>query len=97
MTSPIDEPLPVLSAQQATAVRFIWTYFQAHQHYPTVREIGDAMGLKGRNASPYVMALEKKGFVRREVGLSTRNIRLTPLALRWLAHPQAASKSQFAV
>jgi SOS-response transcriptional repressor LexA len=89
MMTSINDPLPVLSPQQAAAIRFIWAFFQTRRHYPTVREIGEAIGLKGLNAHPYTLALEKKGVLRRDFGMGARNIRLTKLGMRWLEHDGA--------
>jgi SOS-response transcriptional repressor LexA len=77
------EPCPRLTPRQLEVLRFIWTFFQEAETYPTHREIATAIGAQSTNVAPWLNALEKKGVIARPAR-GMRNIRLTREGLRAL-------------
>lgn len=68
-TADWPEPVPFseLSERQQEILQFIWGYPRSYP--PSVREIGEAVGLKGPSAARYQLKqLEGKGWVRRHPG-----------------------------
>lgn len=62
---PAPVPFPDLSERQQEILQFLWNY--AHAYPPSLREIGDAVGLKGPSAVSYQLSeLEGKGWLRRD-------------------------------
>ncbi|MGI6004430.1 MAG: transcriptional repressor LexA [Christensenellales bacterium] len=60
-----------MSSKQAQMLAFIDQYIQKHGYSPTVREIGQAMGLKSTSTvHGYLKRLEKHGALQRESGKS---------------------------
>ena len=81
-----------LTARQREALEFIRRCVRKRGYGPTVREIGDQMGINSPNGVVgHLVALERKGFIRREANLS-RSIMLvergekTATGLQILAH-----------
>lgn len=57
------------SARQRDALRFIVEFVRAHGYVPTVREIGDALGISSTGSvQALLMALEKKQYIARPAG-----------------------------
>ncbi|MDO4585657.1 MAG: hypothetical protein Q4D62_16370 [Planctomycetia bacterium] len=81
-----------LTARQREALEFIRRCVRKRGYEPTVREIGDQMGINSPNGVVgHLVALERKGFIHREANLS-RSIMLvergekTATGLLLLAH-----------
>lgn len=69
---------PALSDRQLAALTFIRESISSKGYPPTLREIGDALGIKSTNGvNDHLAALEKKGYIVREAGKS-RAIRVLP-------------------
>ncbi|MBN1937852.1 MAG: transcriptional repressor LexA [Anaerolineae bacterium] len=66
-----------LSIRQEQIVRFIRQYLRENHFPPTIREIGEAVGITSTSVVNYNLnALEKKGFIERDKNVS-RGLRLT--------------------
>ena len=83
-----------LTARQREALEFIRRCVRKRGYGPTVREIGDQMGINSPNGVVgHLVALERKGFIHREANLS-RSIMVvergekSAAGLRVLAHVQ---------
>ena len=64
---PAPVPYPELSERQREILRFAWNYPRPYP--PSLREIGEAVGLKGLAAVSYqVSELKRKGWMRRDPG-----------------------------
>lgn len=58
-----------LTDRQADVLRMVTGYLGVHGRSPTVREIGDAMGIGSTNGvSDHLKALERKGYLARSAG-----------------------------
>jgi DNA-binding MarR family transcriptional regulator len=69
-------PRPPLTEQQHKVLEFIGDYADDNGFPPTLREIGEALGLPNVSAvRGHLVALEKKGYLRREPD-KARSIRL---------------------
>ncbi len=55
----------VLTARQLDLLRFIVLYWRHKELAPTIREMGDALGIKKASVLRHVEALEYKGYVKR--------------------------------
>ena len=56
-----------LTGQQQTVLTFVTGFVEEHGFPPTLREIGDAIGLVNVNAvRGHLAALEKKGYITKE-------------------------------
>jgi len=79
-----------LSARQEKILSFIRRYLDKSQFPPTIREIGESVGITSTSVVNYNLnALEKKGFIERDKNVS-RGLRLvdkTPTSAR-LAQPR---------
>ncbi|MDX1548413.1 MAG: S24 family peptidase [Rhodothermales bacterium] len=65
-----------LTERQNQAFEFIRSYMRRHRKPPTLREIGDALGIRSTNGvHKLVGALEAKGYVEREAN-AARGLRL---------------------
>ena len=65
-----------LTGRQREVIAFIRGHQAEHGYAPTIREIGDAMGISSTNAvNDHLKALERKGRIRRTPGAS-RAIRI---------------------
>jgi DNA-binding MarR family transcriptional regulator len=70
--------LPALSKKQRDCLIFIFNYYSEHRHFPTHREIAEAMGSSSTTAAMYLDPLVEKGYLRRVgKGKVARNIRVT--------------------
>lgn len=76
--------LPHLTDRQMMVLRAIYTNVQARKRYPTQREIANQFGYSQSAALGHINALVKKGYLARDVGAHSRNIRLTVLAIEKL-------------
>ena len=69
-TSP-PTSLPELTERQKKVLGFIETHIKQHGFPPTIREIGQHLGIKSTNGvNDHLNALQKKGFLTREEGKS---------------------------
>lgn len=68
--------LPKLAKRQSECLVIISSFFDKQRYYPTHKEIGQEMGCHPSAAGLIVVALEKKGYLKRASG-EHRNIRLT--------------------
>ena len=67
-----------LTDRQRQTLRHIGSFLQGHGFPPTLREIGDAMGIRSTNGvQDHIRALEQKGFLVRVGFLKSRALRLT--------------------
>lgn len=67
---------PRLTERQNEAYEFIGTYLRAHRKPPTLKEIGDALGIRSTNGVYKLLTtLEEKGYIEREAN-TARGIRL---------------------
>lgn len=65
-----------LTKRQAEVLNWISDYQTTRGRAPTIREIGDALGIKSTNGvNDNLKALERKGYIEREAGLS-RSLRV---------------------
>ncbi len=60
--------------RQLQIAEFMLRYFDAHDTWPTQREVADEMGLNTTNMSPYFSALVKKGIAEKIPDRQRRNI-----------------------
>lgn len=66
-----------LAPRQLVMLTVIYNFLDKHCYAPSVREIGQALGIRSTNGvSDHLRALERKGFLTRKPGLS-RTIVLT--------------------
>lgn len=71
--------------RQDVALRLIHFSIEKHGMPPTLREIGDAMGIKSTNGvNDHLNSLEGKGYLDRSDRRKARGMRLTPKALGYL-------------
>ncbi len=69
-----------LSSRQREALNFIRQHQAEHGYAPTIREIGDAMGIRSTNGvSDHLKALERRGWIKRAPG-AARAIRILEAA-----------------
>lgn len=69
-------PVP-LTGRQLMALNFIRSHIEARGYPPTLREIGENMGIRSTNGvNDHLRALERKGYLRKADG-AARAIRLT--------------------
>lgn len=72
----VSEGSTVLSTRQKQMLEFIQEYIQQNHQPPTIREIGDSVGISSTSVVNYNLnALEKKGFIERDK-FSSRGIYL---------------------
>ncbi|UIJ77575.1 MULTISPECIES: LexA family protein [unclassified Acinetobacter] len=72
--------LPFLTDRQMSLLQFLHSYLRDHRYMPTRREVANFLELKSDNATPYLVALEKKGYLKRNGERVRRNLELTPTA-----------------
>lgn len=81
MTSPDSKlTLPVfpkLTGKQLECLRFVFEFYSEHLHYPSRREVAEAMHISSPGANQHLEALIKKGYLLRVEGES-RNVRINP-------------------
>lgn len=70
------EVLPALTKNQAKCLAFIFNFYREHKHFPTHREITEAMGSVATTAAMYIDPLVEKGYLTR-VPERERNLRIT--------------------
>lgn len=87
--------LPVLSARQAEALRFIYDYAVEHRDYPTGPEIGLHLGMTKQGAASMLSTLVKKGYAFKDRNFSERNIRLTEVAIERMQREAGRSEELF--
>jgi len=76
-----------LTERQKEALSFIIDYVEETGYPPTIREIGDELGIKSTNGvNDHLKALEKKGYLERQTGKSR--------ALRPLRHPDGTPTAE---
>jgi SOS-response transcriptional repressor LexA len=69
-----------LTDRQIEMARFIQGYFLTHRCSPTIRELGDALGIGSTNGvNDYLRALERKGYLDRE----SHAARMATLSDKW--------------
>jgi len=74
-SSPSSDGKDTLTQRQRQALDFIADYITARGFPPTLREIGEAMGIRSTNGvNDHLKALEKKGYLERE-DLKSRALR----------------------
>ncbi len=60
-----------LTSRQREVIAFIREHQTEHGYAPTIREIGDALGIRSTNGvNDHLKALERKGRIRRTPGAS---------------------------
>lgn len=87
--------LPVLSARQMEALRFIYDYAVEHRDYPTGPEIAERLGISKQGAASMVGTLVKKGYAFKDKNFSERNIRLTEVAIERMQREAGRSAELF--
>ena len=77
-----SDPLPILTDRQKAVLTFISSSIEERGYPPTLREIGEHMGIRSTNGvNDHLKALEKKGYLERE-DLKSRALRpIGPLGL----------------
>lgn len=69
----LNRKLP--TARQQKVLDFLATYTADHGYPPTLREIGKHMGIRSTNGvADHLRALERKGFIRRNMLLSRSSV-----------------------
>lgn len=59
--------MTTLTERQQAVLVYIETFMARHGYPPTVREIGDGMGIRSTNGvNDHLRALERKGWLRKE-------------------------------
>lgn len=76
----VVKQLPFLTDRQMSLLQFLHSYLLDHRYMPTRREVANFLDLKSDNATPYLVALEKKGYLKRNGERVRRNLELTPTA-----------------
>ena len=77
-----------LTERQLEVLRFIARQVEERDYPPTIREIGEALGIASTNGvNDHLKALEKKGYLQRDAAKS-RALIATPLAREALGQPQ---------
>ncbi|HJL43164.1 MAG TPA: transcriptional repressor LexA [Myxococcales bacterium LLY-WYZ-16_1] len=72
-----------LTPRQRQILDFITRRIDDQGYPPTIREIGEEMGIRSTNGvNDHLKALERKGFLRRE-GLKSRALRPVDMAVNW--------------
>lgn len=76
----IPDPRQPLTERQKMVLDFIQSSIENHGYPPTLREIGNFMGIRSTNGvNDHLRALERKGYLRRE-DMKSRALRPTPLS-----------------
>jgi len=71
--------LKPLTRQQTRMMDYLVTRFVEHLQAPTLREIGEHMGVTSTNATNDMLkCLERKGYIRRPQAGVSRGIQITP-------------------
>jgi SOS-response transcriptional repressor LexA len=79
---PISHYISKLRERQFDILRFVYKYTQEHGHSPTIREVGNAVGISSTSVVNYnINQLQKWGFLNRTGGTS-RTILLTEAGCR---------------
>jgi repressor LexA len=82
-----------ITDRQKAVLDFIANCIDERGYPPTLREIGNHLGIKSTNGvNDHLRALERKGFLTRE-DMKSRTLRPTPLALQTLGLPYAGGRS----
>ena len=68
-----------LTARQREVLDYVNRYITEIGYPPTYREIGNTFGFSYKAANDHIIAIEKKGYIRREDG-NARTIRIAPFA-----------------
>ena len=77
--------MPPMTDRQRALLVFCARYWAEKQYLPSHLEMRDFLGIKSNNATPYVNALVRKGYLIREAGLGKqRNLKLTLAAIMQL-------------
>ena len=62
-----DKPIRKLTVKQAKILNLIIKYSAKHGYSPSIREIGDAFGIKSPNGVfDHLNAIERKGYIDRK-------------------------------
>jgi repressor LexA len=82
-----------LTERQRKVLEFILDAIDEHGYPPTLREIGNVMGIRSTNGvNDHLRALERKGYLTRE-DMKSRTLRPTPRARQALARPGPSGAS----
>ncbi len=74
-----------LTTRQRAVLEFIVDYIERHRFPPTMREIGDHLGIASTNGvSDHIKALTRKGCLYQRTGKRSRTLLPTPLGLELL-------------
>jgi DNA-binding MarR family transcriptional regulator len=90
----ILEPAPQLTSRQIAVLRFIWSFLQDSETYPTHREIAEGIGARSTNVGPWLNSLVRKGVLAKKDGGVARNIRLTTAGVRALQRAGAIGQAE---
>ena len=83
--SSVVKQLPILTDRQYLLLEFLKEYRVKNRYMPTHREVATFLDIKSANATAYLTALEKKGYLRRIADRVRRNLELTPAAYEKLS------------
>lgn len=84
-----------LTQRQRQILELIARRIEDQGYPPTIREIGEEMGIKSTNGvNDHLKALERKGYLRRE-GLKSRALRPVEARMQSLRAPEVAQDSGF--
>jgi len=61
----LKQPMEILSQRQSEAMAWIKQFIAEHGMPPTVREIGEALGIKSSSVFDLLKVLERKGYIKR--------------------------------
>ena len=84
--------LQPLTDRQFEVLRFLHDYFSENRFMPTRREIASFLELNSLNVSPYLSALEKKGYLVKKGERLRRNLELTQNAYEKLNLSKSSSE-----
>jgi repressor LexA len=75
-----------LAPRQKVLLMFVRDYHAAHGYPPTVREMANALGVTSTNGvNQHLVALERKGYVRRTPGIARSTVVLRGPSGEWPA------------
>lgn len=76
---------PFLTDRQASLLKYLYNFLSENRYMPTRREVAKFLDLKSDNSTPYLSALEKKGYLSKMETRTQRNLVLTELAYEKLS------------
>ena len=76
---------PFLTDRQSSLLKYLYQFLSENRYMPTRREVAKFLELNSDNSTPYLSALEKKGYLSKLDTRTKRNLVLTKLAYEKLS------------